>query len=520
MRFGSLWIRLADRAILLAVVATVAMLPLGCGDTTSPAPGTAADQSTTHVRAGGPQSRTPEWSAPNADLANTRRIRSAIDAASVKQLRVAWTMPLEHSFATTPVVADDVLFTQDLQSNVYALDLEHGRLLWTKRYEAPDTGPNGVNVVGGRVFGATSTSAFALDAKSGRELWSTTLTRRPGDMIDMAPGYERGTVYVSTAVAGLGAVGTLWALDADTGRPRWRWQQVPSDLWGDPQGNAGGGLWHPPAFDGHGFLYISTANPLPFPGSAEDEWGGSRPGDNRWTNAIVKLKASDGSFVWGRQVLPHDIYDWDLEGPVMLTKVDGKLVAITAGKMGYVYMFDARTGVMRWKRAVGLHNGHDDDNLLALRGAGDQLRSPAKVLPGWWGGVESQMATDGRTAYVPVNNLYTIYHSRTKVEPQEPLEGTGEVVALDVATGRVKWDRKLPHSVYGAATLTNDLVFTTTYEGTVWALSAATGAVVWRAPLPAGSIAPVSISGDMLITGASVLLADGQRQELVAYRLG
>ncbi len=525
MGLGSPRMRATYRRGLLATGVTIAAVPFGCGGAAAPEPRTtareaAAREAAPHVQTEALLPAARDWGAPNADLANTRRVRSQIDRASVARLRVAWTMPLANNYATTAVVSDGVVFSQDLMSNVYALDLESGRSRWTHQYIETDIGPNGVNVVGGKVFGATSTRAFALDAKTGEELWATTVARHPGDAIDMAPGYEDGTVYVSTAVAGPGAIGTLWALDADTGRARWRWEQVPEGLWGKPDVNSGGGLWHPPAFDGRGFLYISTANPLPFPGTHEQPWGGSRPGDNKWTNSIVKLKASDGDFVWGRQVVPHDIYDWDLEGPVMLAKVAHKLVAITSGKMGFVFMFDAKTGALRWKRSVGEHNGHDRDNLLALRGHEDQIADTNKVLPGWWGGVESQMAFDGDTVYVPVNNLYTIWHKAADTQPQETMEGTGEIVALDVATGRVKWDRKLEHSVYGAATVTNDLVFTTTYEGVVWALDRATGAIVWHARLPAGSIAPVAISGDTLITGASVPLAEGQKAELVAYRLG
>jgi outer membrane protein assembly factor BamB len=277
-------------------------------------------------------------------------------------------------------------------------------------------------------------------------------------------------------------------------------------------------LWHPPAFDGDGALYVSTGNPLPFPGVQGKPWGASRPGPNRWTNAIAKLDAATGRVLWARQVLPHDLYDWDLEGPVILDRVSGRLLAITAGKMGIVYAFDAASGRPLWQRSVGLHNGHDDDNLLALRGKAPFSR-PTKVLPGWWGGVETQMASDGRTVYAPVNDLATVYDSGTRLRPSDPADGTGRMVALDVASGRVRWDRRLPRSPYGAATISNDLVFTTTYDGTVWALARENGKVVWRTRLRAGTNAPVVVAGDTLIAAASVPL-NGEQPELVAYRLG
>jgi outer membrane protein assembly factor BamB len=147
------------------------------------------------------------------------------------------------------------------------------------------------------------------------------------------------------------------------------------------------------------------------------------------------------------------------------------------------------------------------------------LREAWRVYPGDWGGVQTQMASDGATVYVPVNNLYAIFRGQTLPEQQDPLEGTGELVALDVATGRVRWERRLPHGVYGGATITNDLLLTTTYEGTVWALERERGEVVWRAALPAGSIAPVVVSGDTLLSAGGIPVAAGRRREIVAYRL-
>jgi outer membrane protein assembly factor BamB len=495
--------RLSGGRRLLPLIAVLgALVVAGCGDSG----GTA-----------GSSQSAASWAAPNGDAANHRRATGSIDAASVDHLSVAWRLPLAAGYAATPIVVDGVVYTQDLQSNVYAIGLADGRLRWRHDYQQTDIGPNGVNVVGGRVFGATQTSAFALDAESGRQLWSTLLAHHPGDAIDMAPGYSDGLLYVSTAVAGGGAVGTLWALDADTGEARWSWKQVPEDLWGDPGVNSGGGLWHPPAFDDDGALYVSIANPLPFPGVRGRPWGTSRPGPNRWTNSLAKLDAATGRLRWARQVLPHDLYDWDLQLPPILDRVDGRLVVLTGGKMGVVYAFDADSGRLIWKRPVGLHNGHDDDNLLALRGR-YHPRGPQKVLPGWWGGVETQMASDGAVVYAPVNDLPTVFTSGEALTPPNAADGTGRMVAIDIASGRVRWDRRLPRTPYGAATISNDLVFTTTYDGTVWALARDSGEVVWRTRLAFGTNAPLVVAGDILIAAASVPL-EGQQPQLVAYLL-
>jgi outer membrane protein assembly factor BamB len=460
-----------------------------------------------------------EWSGPNADLSNTRRVEGPIDSSSVARLRVAWTHPITSGYTATSVIAGGVVYAQDMASNVYALELRSGRLLWRHDYKVVDNGPNGVNVGDGRVYGATSTDAFALDQRSGRELWRRRLIRRAGEGIDMAPGYHDGTDYVSTVPAAGGVVSTLWALDGATGKTRWTWEQVPRSLWGHPEVNAGGGMWHPPAFDEHGGLYAGIANPVPWPGLPQAPWGTSRPGPNRWNNSIVKLDEQTGRLIWGTQVLPHDVYDWDLQCPIVLATVGDRDVAVAAGKMGFVYAFDASNGELLWKRSVGMHNGHDDDNLAAMRGDLSVFRYGERILPGDWGGVQTQLASDGTTVYVPVNNLYAVYHGQELPEQQDLMEGTGEIVALDIASGRVKWDRRLPHSVYGAASISSDVVFTTTYEGTVWALSAGSGEILWRARLPAGADAPAAIAGDTMVTGAGIRLKPHQRIALVAYRL-
>jgi alcohol dehydrogenase (cytochrome c) len=473
------------------------------------------------------------WSAPNGDKANTRRVRGPIDSRSVSRLGVAWTVPIKAtsdrwagSYAATPVVVDGVVYTQDLGSNVYAIELRTGRVLWTKMYAAPSSGPNGVNVGDGRVYGATPTAAFALDARTGAELWSRTLVRNQGEGIDMAPGYNDGTVYVSTVPGNFNAwfrgngVGVLWALDGRTGRAKWTWETVPADLWGNPQINSGGGLWHPPSFDEKGDLYISVANPAPFLGTEEYPWGSSRPGPNLYTNSLVKLEAKTGRMVWYQQPLPHDIYDWDLQNSPVLTNVRGRPVVLASGKMGYVYAYDQRTGKPLWQTPVGKHNGHDDDNLLALKGEYAKLpEMPFTVFPGVLGGIPAPIAVDDTTVYAAVNNFGTGWASQTQPIFSSLDEGRGELVAIDLATGAVKWSHPLDRSPYGAATVSNDLVFTTTFDGTVHAVHTRTGREVWRAKLPAASNSPVAIHGDTLLAAGGWPQQPGEKAEIVAFRL-
>jgi len=467
---------------------------------------------------------------PNGDLANTRKVTGPIDTTTVKDLEVAWTLPITGessfgSYASSPIMSKGVVYSQDLASNLQAINQESGEVIWSKKYEQPDHGPNGVVVGDGLVMGATPTAAFALDQKTGKELWNVTLTRNEVEGIDIAPGYYKGIVYVSTVPVnvsefyGPGGVGILWALDAKTGKKLWHFDTVPKSLWGNPKVNSGGGLWYTPAFDGKGSMYFGVGNAGPFPGTEKDPWGSSRPGPNLYTNSIVKMDAKTGKMDWYWQQLPHAVYDWDFQGPPMLTKAGGKELVLAAGKSGIVAALDANTGKPVWQRAVGKHNGHDEDNLYAMRGEYDKLKLPATVYPGALGGVIAPMSTDGETVYVPVVN--SPMEIITQEERQEPGPSSGEIVALDVATGKVKWQHKFPTAfAFGSTTVVNDLVFTTTSDGKVYGFDTSSGRLAWEVSLPAGTNAGVMAEGDTLIAPAGFPQAEGQTPQIVAYRLG
>jgi outer membrane protein assembly factor BamB len=466
---------------------------------------------------------------PNGNLSNTRDMAGSIEGFNVAQLKVAWTLPITSksqygSYSSTPIISGGVIYSQDLSSNVQAISLKTGKVLWTKSYESPDQGPNGLVVAGGRVYGATATSAFALNEKTGEQVWSVSLVRNASEGIDMSPGYHNGIVYVSTVPGnnnkfyGGEGVGILWALEGSTGRKLWHFDTAPENLWSNTSINSGGGVWYSPAFDSEGNMYIGTGNPAPFPGTEQSPWGSSRPGPNLYTDSIVKLNATTGKLEWYYQLTPHDLYDHDLQDPPILTTIKGKQAVIAAGKAGIVIALDSQTGKLLWKRPVGTHNGHDNDNLYAMRGEYSKLKFPETVYPGLLGGVISPMSTNGSTVFASVVNLPVTYTSQTS-ETEGP-ENSGELVALNVETGAVEWDHKFSIITFGATTVVKDVVFTTTADGTVYAFDATNGTVLWTSQLPAGTNTGVTVSGNTLIAPAGLARQSGQTAELVAYRLG
>jgi alcohol dehydrogenase (cytochrome c) len=477
------------------------------------------------------------WTEPNANLQGTRDVAGPINSSNVSQLGVAWSVPLTAStpvgaYATTPVVVDGVVYTEDLDSNVMAIQESTGTVLWTHDYNSPNAGPDGVNVVGNTVYATTASAAVALNAATGAQLWSQTLISNSTEGIDMAPGYDNGTVYVSTVPSNLdnaeppGDSGVLYALNAQTGATEWSFNETTGDLWGNPAVNSGGGVWYPPSFDSQGNIYVGIANPQPVGGATGYPWGTSRPGPDLYTDSILKL-SPQGKLLWYYQLTPHDLYDHDLQNSPILTFANGQPVVITGGKAGIMIELNAQTGQLLWSTPVGVHNGHDNDGLLT------EFLSPTSpmplpptvtVEPGDVGGMETPLGSDGSTAFAAVTDLPTTYGSETGGDDSNLgarlAAADGEIVAVNQDTGNIIWDDTLPAVPFGGASITNDVVFTTTYNGYLYALDANTGAILFTTPLSAATNAPVAIDGGYVITAASIAESSTQQAAIIAYKLG
>jgi outer membrane protein assembly factor BamB len=325
-----------------------------------------------------------------------------------------------------------------------------------------------------------------------------------------------------------GGKATLFALNARTGAPEWSWDEV-QNLWGKPGINSGGGQWYPPSFDSQGNIYLGVANPAPLIGTKAYPWGTSRPGPDLYTDSVVKLSPA-GKLLWYYQLTPHDLYDWDMQNSPVLSTAHGQPVVIDGGKAGILIELNAQTGKLIWKLPVGLHNGHDNDGLLTEHAKPTShvgLPQQFCLEPGFYGGIETQLASNGSTTFAAVNDFpapvcgtMTGCPTSKSAAIAAVFRATGEMVAVNQDTGQADWVTKLPSSPYGAATVTNNVVFTTTLRGDLYALNTATGAILRKIPLPAGTNAPVTVDGDYVIAGAGVPLSAAQQPQIIAYKLG
>ena len=476
-----------------------------------------------------------QWPLPNKDYSSTRSASgSIISSANVHLLKVAWSFPIPGSgkfgsAATNPLISDDIVYFQDLGSNIFALDLESGDLIWDHLFQEPIGGPNGVSLGFNKIFAPLGGGRIiSLNKTTGDEIWRVGLQRTENEFINIQPSVYDGKVFLSTKTNYKGnATGMIYALDSETGGIKWKFNTVESeDIWGNPEVNSGGGVWYPPSIDiNRGITYWGIGNPAPWPGTAEFPNGTSRPGPNLYTDSVVALNVDDGKLIWYNQVKPHDLFDHDfhLSPIIATTTVNGQSrdIVIGGGKTGTVVAFDADSGDTLWETSVGIHQNDDLEVIPPVTSYDKPWGDPGEpipVFPGHFGGVETPMAYQDGIVYAPVVNL----GAWTTPEWSETFpfsEGTGELVAIDVNNGSILWTNKFDAMVFGAATIVNDLVFTSTIDGMIHAFDRFTGQELWAFQAPTGFNAWPAVSRDTILfpTGGQ---SGPEPPALIAFRLG
>jgi alcohol dehydrogenase (cytochrome c) len=211
-----------------------------------------------------------------------------ITAANVARLKPVWSFSTGavNGHEAAPIVHDGVMFVATPGSQVIAIEAATGTVLW--RYRRP-LGPTvinrhpttrGVGLLGDKVFLAASDAVLmALDARTGRTVWSTTVA-------ETAPTLHEPAPLVATArcrqSGELGIRGFIAAFDPETGKELWRTYTVPapgepgSETWpkGDQWKTGGGSVWVTGNYDPETNLaYWGTGNGGPW-------MGDQRPGDN------------------------------------------------------------------------------------------------------------------------------------------------------------------------------------------------------------------------------------------------
>ena len=278
-----------------------------------------------------------------------------IQKENVGRLGAAWifAVPGAGRLEAVPLVRDGVMYVSQ-PNQVFALDARTGREIWSwQRQPATERGPNrGVALLGDLVYvGLPDAYLVALDARTGNQVWEAKVAEaEEGYYCPAAPFAIDGKVLMGVAAGDYGLNGWLDAYDATTGELLWRWHTIPkpgepgSETWeGDSWKTGGGGTWLTGSFDPElNLLYWGIGNPAP------DFDGDVREGDNLYTESLVALDASTGELKWYFQFTPHDVHDWDsVEIPILVDapyKGEERKLVVHADRNGFYYVLDRVTG--------------------------------------------------------------------------------------------------------------------------------------------------------------------------------
>jgi quinoprotein glucose dehydrogenase len=326
------------------------------------------------------------WSAYGGDAGGTRySTLRQVTRENVARLRAVWTyhtgalrpetsLNEKAAFEATPILVDGTLYLTTPFNRVIALDPATGAEKWTydpkvdRSHDYSEVSSRGVAAwtyskasedapCRLRIFeGTIDARLIALDGRTGRpcaafgSAGTVDLTRgvvygpefRGDYQVTSAPALVGDVVITGSSIGDNGAVdmprGVVRGYDARTGALRWTWDPIP---WAEKQQVRTGAAnaWSTIAADPpRDLIFIPTGSASP------DYYGGARPGDDRWADSVVALKASTGAFVWGFQVAHHDLWDYDVASEPTLIEFHGRPAVAVTTKMGELFVLDRLTG--------------------------------------------------------------------------------------------------------------------------------------------------------------------------------
>ena len=298
-----------------------------------------------------------EWTSYGGDPGSQRYSKlKQIDTKNVQNLKRAWTFHTGDSsgfFESAPLVINSVVYFTSPNAGVFALELETGKQIW--KYEAKNVTRRGLSYWPGdaqsspRLITGVGNTMIALDLKTGKLI--------PGfgkeGVVDIAPTRMESAPVIYKDIVINPGVGNpvVQGWSARDGSNKWTFHTIAQpgdpghDTWiGDSWQKARGTyVWGMLSLDAErGIVYLPTKL------AGGDYYGGERVGDNLYGTSIVAVDATTGKLKWYKQIVHHDIWDYDLEAPPMLydAVVKGKKIPALAetSKVGSLYILDRTNG--------------------------------------------------------------------------------------------------------------------------------------------------------------------------------
>jgi lanthanide-dependent methanol dehydrogenase len=501
-----------------------------------------------------------QWTMPAKNYAATRYSGlTQINAQNARSLHPLWTFStgVLAGHEGQPLVVGETMYVVTPWPNVlYAFDLrkEGYPLRWKYR---PDVSSNALGVAccdavnrgafyldGRIVYNLLDGHTVAVDARSGRELWKTTIADMGnGETVTMAPVVVHDRVIVGASGGEFGIYGWLKALDFKTGRIVWTGHNMGPDAdmlarpdtfkppydggidvgaksWASDSWKTGGApVWgwisYDPELD---LIYYGTGNAAPYDPEA-------RAGDNKWSASVLARRPGTGELVWAYQFTPHDNWDYDATGAMVLVDltIAGKPVKalVHFDKNGFAYTLDRATGkllvaapfaAVNWAKSVDLASGRPV--IEPAKQTGVSKGKVTGVCPCLEGAVSpaSPPAYSPRTHlfYTSTNNLCMDYGAAHAAHLRAtpyigvdfayhpgPGGNLGAFIAWDAVSGRKVWEDKESYPSWSGALVTaGDVVFYGTLDGWFKAVDAHSGQLLSKFKVGSGVVGnPIAYRG-------------------------
>jgi alcohol dehydrogenase (cytochrome c)/quinohemoprotein ethanol dehydrogenase len=481
---------------------------------------------------------------------------SQINTGNVASLGLAWFADFDSNRGqeATPLEVDGALYVSTAWSKVKAYDGRTGRSLWAYDPKVPgefagrgccDVVNRGLAAWNGKIYVASYDGRLiALNAATGAVVWDVlTVDHDKPVTITGAPRVIKGKVLIGNSGGEFGVRGYISAYDADSGRLLWRFYTVPGDpsagsdnavlknaarTWHGKWWDIGGGaaVWDGIAYDPKlNLVYFGTGNGSPW----NRGYRGSGGGDNLFVASILAVNADTGAYAWHYQEVPGEEWDYDATSPLMLADltIGGKSrrVLMQAGKDGFFYVLDARTGKLisaknfvttTWASAVDLQTGRP---IIDTGARYDETGKPFIIQPGaqgahswhpssyspntglvYFSAIETSMAVKGATNFVahPMSaNIGLEFPMPPSVydelKSKAPRTAQSQLVAWDPVHQREAWRSPVLGTIGGGTLATaGGLVFQGTNKGRFVAYDAATGRELWSIEAQTGVVAAPS----------------------------
>jgi alcohol dehydrogenase (cytochrome c) len=471
--------------------------------------------SATQTEIGVEQKNENNWIMVNHDMYGTRSSnQTIIGKHNLDKLQVKWRLVNNVEIQDPPIIIGNRGYVQDYSGNVLAFDTRTGHVIWKI---SAGIGPTmGLAYDDAILFASTGSKAtiMAINATDGKTIWESKVLGDPklGYKIDPFPIIWNDYIIAGSGGGSEMVRGNVTALNRTNGKIIWNFETTTGE-WvkpGKTPPNGGATAWSGGSLDPEtGIVYI----PL---GSAAPNYNATtRQTPNLYSNHMVALNITNGKIVWATPFVAHgtvldvkvpDTHDWDTSWGSSVTKVTlnngtQKKVVIGHDKMGNVMAMEATTGKEIWWKTVG-----------------KQFRTDVIPLPNgsgiiWSYGVFSYHAVDNDTLYITATNRSLNYltdgiSGRVVAGPNTFGLGSynGTIMALDLMTGKIKWQYQTQFPTRVSPLVTDDVVFAAyipytekTKSGIILALDKRTGNKLWEFDVnaPIGQVGP-SIGDGML----------------------